>query len=279
MVATACGAGLVPQPEPVVERQVPARPSLVAENAGTSPKLVPVGIGERPAMLAPASSSAATPGFESHPYHQPMPPVAGRITAPAMDFANLSPGACRTRVRKLGLPVKTAGGARGIATAMRLTGPLHGVKFRGPGPKSIHSLMDCRLVLTTNAFAEVLSRHGVIEVFYGNTYRKSARLPGRRHKRSQHAYGLAMDIVWFKLADKTILRVEDDYHGQRGKPSCGPGAWLTQPTPNAIMLRNVVCDVARAGVFHHMLTPNYDSAHASHLHFDIKRGGLWIAIR
>jgi len=196
-----------------------------------------------------------------------------------MDHANLSPGACRTRVRKLGLPVKAARGGRGIATPMRLTGPLHGVNFRGPGPKSIHSVMDCRLVLAANAFAEVLSRHGVTEVFYGNTYRKSARLPGRRHKASQHAYGLAMDIVWFKLADKTILRVEDDYHGQRGKPSCGPGAWLTQPAPNAIMLRNVVCDVARAGVFHHMLTPNYDAAHASHLHFDIKRGGLWIAIR
>jgi hypothetical protein len=37
--------------------------------------------------------------------------------------------------------------------------------------------------------------------------------------------------------------------------------------------------VARAGVFHHMLTPNFDTAHQSHFHFDIKRDGKWITIR
>jgi len=173
--------------------------------------------------------------------------------------------------------VEHAGPARNVANPRRLTGPLHGVRFRGPGRKSRYSIMDCRLILALDDFAKVLARHGVVEVFYGNSYRRGARLRGR--KRSQHAYGLAIDITWFKLEDKTVLRLEEDYHGKRGKPSCGPGAWLTNPTPKAVTLRNIVCDVARAGVFHHMLTPNYDAAHANHFHFDIKRGGKWIMIR
>ena len=39
----------------------------------------------------------------------------------------------------------------------------------------------------------------------------------------------------------------------------------------AVSLRNLFCDVARSGLFHHLLTPSYDLAHKNHLHLDIKR--------
>jgi hypothetical protein len=34
----------------------------------------------------------------------------------------------------------------------------------------------------------------------------------------------------------------------------------------------VICDVARSGLFHHILTPNHDAAHKNHFHLDIARG-------
>ena len=33
-----------------------------------------------------------------------------------------------------------------------------------------------------------------------------------------------------------------------------------------------VCAVAREGIFHYLLTPNFNVAHRNHLHLDIKRG-------
>jgi hypothetical protein len=96
-------------------------------------------------------------------------------------------------------------------------------------------------------------------------------LPGRR-THSQHRYGLAIDLVAFGLADESELSVENDWQGERDKPVCGPDSRLTEPTERAIALRNVVCDIARSGIFHHILTPSYDEAHRDHLHLDIKRG-------
>lgn len=209
-----------------------------------------------------------------------MPPFArDPRTTPAMQIANLAPAACLKALRERKLPIAKARPAQGVALAVRLTGPIHGVSFHGPGTQSIHSIMDCRLVLALESFANVLAKHDVVRVFFGNTYRKGARLPGRRRVPSQHAYALAMDIVWFELENKTILRIDEDYHGQVGKPSCGPAAWMSNPSPKSIVLRNILCDVAREGVFHHMLTPNHDAAHASHLHVDIKRKDPWVTIR
>ena len=163
---------------------------------------------------------------------------------------------------------------------MRLDGPLHGVTFRGPGAKSKHSIMDCRLVLALDAFAKVIASHGVTDVHYGNAYRPKASFRGQRGRTaSQHAYALAIDIVRFDLRDGTVLRVEPDYHGNPGKPSCGPDAAMAERTPAAVTFRNIVCDVARAGVFHHMLTPNHDAAHRTHLHFDVQRDGVWVTVR
>jgi hypothetical protein len=46
-----------------------------------------------------------------------------------------------------------------------------------------------------------------------------------------------------------------------------------EPTPEALKLWTIVCDIAQRGLFHHMLTPNFNQAHEDHLHFDIKRDG------
>jgi hypothetical protein len=148
---------------------------------------------------------------------------------------------------------------------------MDGVQFVAPGKKSVYGKLDCRLALALDELARVLAPRGVVVVRVDNLYRPRARLPGGR-KRSQHRYGLAIDLVAFGLADGTELSVEHDWHGDRDVPVCGADSRLTEPTERAIALRNIVCDIARAGIFHHILTPSYDESHKDHLHLDIKRG-------
>ncbi len=205
-------------------------------------------------------------------------------TSIARRFANLSPGQCMKQLRAAKLPVKHWGGAaKGVANPHRLSGDLHGVKFIFPGGKSPFGVLDCRLVLALNEFARVLAKHEVVRVQLDNMYRPRSKLP--RHRRgkarnpSQHSYGLAADITRFWLSDGSLLSVEEDWHGELGAPACGPEAVLTEPDDDAVRLRNLVCDVARAGIFTHMLTPGFNAAHRNHFHFDIKRGADYQALR
>jgi hypothetical protein len=118
----------------------------------------------------------------------------------------------------------------------------------------------------------------VAAVRIDNFYRPRAKLPQGHGKKSQHAYGLAADVVSFTLDDGRVLDVERDFHGRLGEPVCGPGAFLEPLDDAATRLRNLVCELGRGGYFHHMLTPNHDAAHRNHLHLDIKRDNQWFSV-
>jgi hypothetical protein len=74
------------------------------------------------------------------------------------------------------------------------------------------------------------------------------------------------------LKDGRVLSVEHDFGGALGDPPCGPESQVAPATDKSVALRNIVCAVAREGIFHYLLTPNFNTAHADHLHLDIKRG-------
>jgi hypothetical protein len=219
-------------------------------------------------------ASADTPALPEtgHDFQAPLPPRELARDAPALFAANLTPSACLAEVRKRNLAVeRDSGPASGIAAPVRVTGPLRNVRFIAPGRKSVYGKLDCRLALVLDELASVLERHGVVAVRVDNLYRPKARLPGRR-ARSQHRYGLAIDLMAFDLADGSELVVERDWQGAPDGIPCGPESRLLEVTEKAIALRNAVCDIARSGLFHHILTPTYDEAHRDHLHMDIKRG-------
>lgn len=191
----------------------------------------------------------------------------------ATRYANLQPAACRAELRHRKIAaVRAVGMAVGIASPMRLVGPLRGVRFVTPGPKSVHGKLDCRLVLLLDELASLLDQSGVSVVYVDGFYRPRAHLPGKKAP-SQHSYGLAMDIHAFGTKDGSTLLVERDFSGKIGEPVCGEAAWLQPESRGAIELRNIVCALARGNFFHYLLTPNYDEAHGNHLHGDIKRGG------
>lgn len=191
----------------------------------------------------------------------------------------MSSRACRKAIKQRKIPVSPVKGQkRGIASAWRVKGLFHGVRFvtaRAPSP---FGLMDCRLALVMDDMAKLIGPMGVSQVHIGSMYRKGARIAGR-NKRSQHSYALAMDIISLRMKDKRLLRVDRDYHANIGDRSCGPGAVMHKPNDSAIILRNIVCAIARKQVFHHMLTPVTNRAHRDHFHFDIKRGARYQSMR
>jgi hypothetical protein len=84
---------------------------------------------------------------------------------------------------------------------------------------------------------------------------------------------LAADLTRLIRADGSELSVERDFQGTIGEPVCGDGARVrAELSSEATTLRDLICEVARAGLFHHILTPNHDRAHRDHFHLDIARG-------
>src|SRR5690606_15481156 len=269
-----------------VPPEPPRAPSLGAAAAAKAPAVTEASGSTQHAAVAPARAKATMAVIEAppppkprHPFHSEL--TGGRLpkTAAAMRFANLSPGQCRRELKARDLPFKRSGGpAKGIATPLRFADTIGSVRFKAPGGKSVFGMLDCRLALVLAELAPLLERHDVTVVRVDNMYRPRARLPGSR-KRSQHSYGLAIDILGFELGDGRSLSVERDWNGRRGEPVCGPEADPITPSEAAVALRNIVCDIARSGLFHHLLTPNYDAAHGNHFHFDIKRDASTLLIR
>lgn len=227
------------------------------------------------ALCGPAQSQAAAGegATEQASYAEPLPSPIVSKTSPASRWAGLSGPACWAEVqrRKLGV-TRFRGTAVGVSTPVRVTGPIGGVRFATPGGKSPYGILDCRLALVLSELAPLLKRYDVVEVRVDNMYRPRAHLPGKK-KPSQHSYGLAVDLTRLKRADGSELVVERDFQGAIGEPVCGQEARARSDlSSDAAVLRDLICEVARSGLFHHILTPNHDAAHRDHFHLDIARG-------
>lgn len=223
------------------------------------------------AVACPRASRAEPEPTEAASYQRPLPPPLVAKSSHASRWAGLSGQQCWAEVGRRKLPLtRWRGTALGVQTPVRVTGPIGGVRFVTPGKKSPYGILDCRLALAFADLAEVLKKHDVVEVRIDNMYRPHAHLPGKK-KPSQHSFGLAVDLTRLKLQDGQELVVERDFEGAIGEPVCGEGA-RAELSNEARALRDLICDVARSELFHHILTPNHDAAHRDHFHLDIARG-------
>ncbi len=224
---------------------------------------------------SPSNSTPVAAGGTS--YRVPIPPLTK--SAPAVRYAELTPAACRAELKQRNLPLTPEKKqVRGIADPVRITGDLNGVRIISPPSPSPFGLLDCRLGLALDDLTKLLASHGIAQIYIGSMYREGAKIAHRGHK-SQHGYGLAMDILSLRHQDGRLLKVERDWHGGVGDASCGPDAVIHEPDASSILLRNVICAVARAHIFHHMLTPGSNRAHRDHFHFDVKRGANYQYVR
>ena len=164
-----------------------------------------------------------------------------------------------------------------------LTGPLHGVTFRTGLPASQRAsspweIVDCRLALALDDFAEQLEAHDIVTVVHLSMYRPpSSRWPDGKLA-SRHPGGLAIDAATFVKKDGTTLEVQRDFHGRIGAKTCGPGTGPHPATPEANELRRILCDAADAHLFNVMLSPDYNWPHRNHFHLEVTPGVKWFLV-
>jgi hypothetical protein len=201
--------------------------------------------------------------------------------APAYHYAQLSQAECEAELASRHIDfVREA--ATAVVQPVRLTGPLHGVVFRTDladkvRPTSPYEVADCRLVLALDDFAEILSRHDIVEVRHYSIYRPPRSWPEDKPG-AQHVGALAIDAGRFIDQTGAVLDVDRDFHGAIGAKTCGDGAGPRPVTPGALVLRAILCEAAERRLFTVILTPNFNRPHKNHFHLEVTAGVAWFLV-
>jgi hypothetical protein len=230
---------------------------------------------------APGSAQAAfgAPEFlQEPPLAMMRPPGEG----PAVRYGRLDRTTCEAKLAQRHVPFAAVDEARGVLAPVRLTGPLHGVTFHTGLPASKRAsspweIVDCRLALALDDFAEQLALHDVTQVIHFSMYRPPSARAGAKLG-ARHPGALAIDAGSFVKRDGTTLEVERDFHGHIGAATCGPGAAPHPATPESLELRSILCDAADARIFNVMLTPDYNWPHRNHFHLEVTAGARWFVV-
>jgi hypothetical protein len=247
-------------------------------------RAAPAGIGALFALSLLTAEPAARAGLFSL---SAMPPAwafaVQADTAPAIRYGAMDLATCEVELGRRGVPFAPVDEARGVLAPVRLTGPLHGVTFRtglsaSNRESSPWEIVDCRLALALDDFAEQLEAHDVVTVVHLSIYRPpSSRWPDGKLA-SRHPGGLAMDASTFVKKDGTKLEVQRDFHGRIGAKTCGPGTGPHPATPEASELRSILCDAADARLFNVVLSPDYNWRHRNHFHLEVTAGAKWFVV-
>ena len=207
-----------------------------------------------------------------------------RTDAPNLHYADLDRDACMAELDRRQLPFATAIGeaTADVLAPVRLRGPLHGVAIhsdRNAHARSIYEILDCRLVLALDDFAQLVAVHHVTELVFHYAYRPRTEYGcTKRYLGLQHCGALAIDIHAFKRADGTTLSVERDFHGRIGLATCVDGVGPTRYTRDAGELWAIACGAAEQALFNVVLTPNFNAEHHNHFHLELTPGAWWMMV-
>lgn len=208
-------------------------------------------------------------------------PVDFASTA-AWRYGQLSRARCEAELAHRKIPFRRES-ARGVLAPVRLSGPLRGVRFHGEGTAedwktSPHEIVDCRLVLALDDCAEILRRHGIVEVRHYSMYRLPPTSWPRAKPATRHLGAVAIDAGQFVKEDGSVLDVDRHFHGAIGARTCGPGAAPRPATTEAKALRALLCEIVAARLFNVVLTPNYNQPHKNHFHLEVTAGKQWFLV-
>ena len=147
----------------------------------------------------------------------------------------------------------------GIAKPVEVTSQLGGVEVSGDEPLVI----DCSLVVSLDEAGRYMKALGMEKAHFASAYsRRNVR--GTNHP-SKHSYGLAIDVSSFTGPDIGTLRVDKDYEQGLGDAIDCVGQPITQ---GGAILKVLQCQLVRSGLFHLVLSPDYDDAHHDHYHLE-----------
>lgn len=189
------------------------------------------------------------------------PAAAERARASAKHGAKRSKASCLRELRRLGVRFREVQ-RRGIDIAVRVTGDIGGVTYKGYA-KGKPLDLDCSLVVSLAHMGPYLNALGITRATYSSSYQRR-RVRGSK-RWSRHSFGLALDVHAFTGDDLGVLSVRDDYEQGLGDNSDCVGQPLTQ---GGAILRALYCQLERSGGFHSILTPDYDAGHYNHFHIE-----------
>jgi hypothetical protein len=158
----------------------------------------------------------------------------------------------------------------GIAIAVEITGPLGGIAITGDEPLVI----DCSLAVSLDEAGHYLAALGIEHARFVSAY--SRRNVAGTDVLSKHSFGLAIDIPAFEGDKIGALRIDRDYQSGLGdEVDC-----VGEPsTKNAELLKVLQCQLVRSGLFHLVLSPDYDDAHRDHFHLEVAPWPVRTALR
>jgi hypothetical protein len=165
---------------------------------------------------------------------------------------------------------------------IRLLGPLHGVNIHSTLPpaereSSVFEILDARLAIALDDFTALLAKHDVVELVHYTMYRPPSERRADPTNQIRHPAGLAIDVGAFRKRDGRWLAVGPHWPSNIGAKTCGDGAtehWGHE----ARELVSIVCEAKDRRIFHFMLTPDFDAAHADHVHLEIKPATRWFIV-
>ena len=149
----------------------------------------------------------------------------------------------------------------GIAQAVEISGALGGVEVAGQGALVI----DCSLAVSLAEAGRYLRALGVEKATYSSAY--SRRNVRGTNRPSKHSYGLAIDVSGFSGSELGTMKVAHDYEQGLGDAVDCLGTPATQA---GAVLKVLQCQLVRSGLFHLVLSPDYDDAHHDHFHLEVK---------
>jgi hypothetical protein len=149
----------------------------------------------------------------------------------------------------------------GVAIGVELTGALGGVTFASSSDDPL--VIDCSLAVSLAEAGTYLAALGVERATYSSAYSK--RNVRGTSRPSKHSYGLAIDVHTFTGPAIGTLRVDRDFEQGLGDAVDCIGAPLTQA---GALLGIAKCQLVHSGLFHLVLTPDYDDAHFNHYHLE-----------
>jgi hypothetical protein len=150
----------------------------------------------------------------------------------------------------------------GIKNAVEITGPLGGVTLHAEGQSLV---IDCSLAVSLDEAGRYLRDLGIDHVTYSSAY--SRRNVRGTNRPSKHSYGLAIDVSSLTGPELGTLRIDRDYEQGLGDDVDCVGLPLTE---GGAVLKVLQCQLVRSGLFHLVLSPDYDDAHHDHFHLEVK---------
>jgi len=149
----------------------------------------------------------------------------------------------------------------GIEQGVEITGKLGGVEVTG-----LTSLViDCSLAVSLAEVGRYMRALGIDKAHFSSAYSK--RNVRGTSRPSKHSYGLAIDVHSFSSPDLGTVRIDRDYEQGLGDAVDCVGRPVTQA---GAVLKILQCQLVRSGLFHLVLSPDYDDAHHDHFHLEVK---------